>query len=181
MHWRNVDPNSLRPAKGEKSVEPSLTKALLSHCVHLSGLEYDTYIRLCRTRSLGGVSPELRARAVRQLNPHKTNLPALTQGRTKNADLMIEVDRDVDPPSTKVPVWGNTEVREMLWTDQEKRNLDTFLLAWARWEVDWKNGWVRSTQCKKKTRNSDRVCDACRDVARDESLKHAVRKVSPSD
>ncbi|KAF7972503.1 hypothetical protein HWV62_17876 [Athelia sp. TMB] len=176
LQWRNEDPNSLKRTKSKASVELSPTQPLLVNCIHLSGPQYDTYIRLCRTRSLGGISPELHARAVRQLNPHKIKLPPLTQGRTKNPDLMIEVNPDADPPSTEVPVWGNTAVREALWTDQEKRNLDQFLLAWARWEVDWKNGWVRSTQCKKKTRNTDRVCDACRDVARDESLQHAVRK-----
>ncbi|KAF7966529.1 hypothetical protein HWV62_38048 [Athelia sp. TMB] len=109
LQWRNMDPNSLKHTKSKASVELSPTQPLLVNCVHLSGPQYDTYIWLCHTQSLGGALQELHARAVRQLNPHKIKPPPLTQGRMKNPDLMIEVDPDADLPSTEVPVWGNTE------------------------------------------------------------------------
>lgn len=45
----------------DKPDEPDIAKLPLHVCVHLSGPKNDNYIWLCRTRSLGGVSPELRA------------------------------------------------------------------------------------------------------------------------
>ena len=66
------------------------------------------------------------------------------------------------------------------WTKQEKRRLDEFLLGWARWEVDYVNGFVRSARCHGTTKNADGICDACVAVSKDESLKRSIRRVRPT-
>ncbi|KNZ82349.1 hypothetical protein J132_00164 [Termitomyces sp. J132] len=48
---------------------------------------------------------------------------------------------------------------------------------WSHWEVDYIHGFVKLTKCLLKTRNLDGICNACHDVAHEESLKHAIRKV----
>ncbi|KAJ7026886.1 hypothetical protein C8F04DRAFT_1296018 [Mycena alexandri] len=57
--------------------------------------------------------------------------------------------------------------------------LDAALKGWARWEVDFGAGTVRSTRCEGLTTNPDAVCDACKKVSKDESLMHAVKKKTP--
>lgn len=146
-------------------------------CKHLNGSGYEEYIRLIRTRALGGVSPDLRARAVRQLFPYK-NLPRLErEPRKKDLHLIFIEIQGKAGAHTLIPKDGNRYHKERKWTKVEKRRLDEFLLGWARWEVDYVNGFVRSVHCEGTIKNADSICDACISVSQDESLKRAVRKV----
>ena len=125
------------------------------------------------------MSPELRARATRQLFPYK-GLPLLEkEPRTKDIGLIfVETKTRSIPTSAKTPKDGNDFQSEKKWTKQEKRRLDEVLLGWARWEVDYVNGFVRSARCEGMTTNADGICDACMDVSTDESLKRSIRRVS---
>jgi len=149
-------------------------------CQHLSGPGYNEYIQRIRTRLLGGVSTELRARAARQLFPYKRLPPLEKQPRTKDLDVnFIEVETHADKSNSipRIPECGNNKLNEKKWTETEKRQLDKFLLGWARWEVDYANGFVRSARCEGTTKNISGICDACEEVGRDESLKRSIRRV----
>jgi hypothetical protein len=76
-----------------------------------------------------------------------------------------------------VPECGNETQKVAHFTDEEKAKLDETLVAWARWEVDYTNGFVKSTKCSGVTRNSDGICSPCKEVAADESFKKAVNRV----
>lgn len=170
--WSPVDPTA--PVKLKKSEPRNI-------CRHLSGPEYDGYIRLIRTRTLGGVSPELRARAARQLFPYKQLPPLEKEPKAKNLDVVfIEIDHKVKLNATTpfIPDDGNNRHNERQWTQVEKRKLDAFLLGWARWEVDFVNGFVKSACCEGTTGNANAICDACTLVSKDESLKRSIRRVS---
>jgi hypothetical protein len=172
--WAPVDPTA--PIKLKK---PEPRKI----CQHLSGPEYDGYIRLIRTRTLGGVSPELRARAARQLFPYKQLPPLEKEPKAKNLDVVfIEINAKVklNTATLSIPDDGNSRHNEKQWTQIEKRKLDGFLLGWARWEVDFVNGFVKSARCEGTTGNVNAICDACTLVSKDESLKRSIRRVSNS-
>lgn len=126
----------------------------------------------CQTRTLGGISFEFRGRVVRQLTPWKKHQP-IKEMRTR---FKVEVP----VPSgikVEVPEDGNTAIKFAAWTDSEKKRLDDYLFAWARWEVDFTNGLIRSTTCKKITCNESGVCDPCEAVACDSAFKKAVWRV----
>jgi hypothetical protein len=76
------------------------------------------------------------------------------------------------------PAKANMYIKESQWTDDEKQQYDCFLVGWARWEVNWVQGFVKSTRCSGTTTNDDRICDPCHEVASDESLKRSLRRVS---
>ncbi|OBZ71643.1 hypothetical protein A0H81_08835 [Grifola frondosa] len=76
----------------------------------------------------------------------------------------------------EVPSDGNMQGKERFWTDTEKSRLYQSLKAWARWEVDYSGGFVRSTHCQRTTENRSQVCDTCEKLGEDVSLKAAVRK-----
>jgi hypothetical protein len=77
----------------------------------------------------------------------------------------------------EVPDDGNKAVKGVHWTESEKKAMDLYLMAWARWEVDYTNGFVRSTKCRGTTTNKEGICNPCQKVAADESFKKAVRRV----
>lgn len=52
------------------------------------------------------------------------------------------------------------------------------LKAFARWEVNYEEATVRATVCERVTVNGSGICEACSSIARDESLKDAIRRVS---
>jgi hypothetical protein len=131
------------------------------------------------------VSPELRARATRQLFPYKGLPPLQKEPRTKDLHLIfVEIETKDISVGVKTPALipkdGNVLHNEKKWTKQEKRKLDEFLLGWARWEVDYVNGFVRSARCHGTTKNADGICDACVAVSKDESLKRSIRRVRPT-
>jgi len=134
-------------------------------CKHLSRPGHDEYIRLIRTRSLGGISPELRARAVRQLFPYKKFPRLEKEPRNKDINLLfIEIKGNGENNSNRtpnVPKNGNGHLKEKQWTELEKRKLDEFLLGWARWEVNYAEGFVHSVRCDGTTTNTDEICNAC--------------------
>ncbi|KAI0739803.1 hypothetical protein C8Q80DRAFT_1124129 [Daedaleopsis nitida] len=123
-------------------------------CQHLSGELYLEYILRTYTRSLGGVSPRLRARVVRELFPYKP-FP-----KTKTCPLPIDMGLLPEAPPT-----GNREVEERRWTHTEQRQVDLHLEGWARWEVNIDQRFVKSKRCSGTTRNSSDVCDACQELA----------------
>ena len=78
----------------------------------------------------------------------------------------------------EVPDNGNSLIPQNEWTAFEQQLLDGNLKAFARWEVDYTRREVRSTRCQRLTANTSKICEACEAVARDESFKDAVRRVS---
>lgn len=170
--WEGVDPN-VKPKSKFQQAKPAPDVQV---CRHLSGPGYDDYIRLVRTRSLGGISPELYARVVRQCFPYKTGFPELGEGRTINPKGKLPLTSKI--PSKIVPKDGHKSAEEKHWTVTEHQRLDHCLLALARWEVNYAKGFVKSAHCHKTTDNVDGVCDACREVGQDESLKRTIRRVS---
>ncbi|KAF5372671.1 hypothetical protein D9615_009847 [Tricholomella constricta] len=141
-------------------------------CQHLSGPRYNEYILRAKVRSLGGISFEFRARAIRQLTPWK-NHPPLTEDRTK---YKVQMPLPPSNVGTAVPEDGNLHVPFQAWTLAEKKRLDNFLEAFARWEVNTVDGFVRSTHCEKTTQNSSRVCVKCMAVAKDTVFLRAVQR-----
>lgn len=170
--WADADPN-IKPKRKVQKAKPAPD---IQICQHLRGPEYETYIRLVRTRSLGGISPELHARVVRQCFPYKTGFPELGQGRTIHAKGKLPLTRKI--PSKHVPENGDKRAEEKYWTAVELQQLDHYLLGLARWEVNHAKGFVKATHCLKTTENVDGVCDECCAVAEDESLKRTMRRVS---
>jgi hypothetical protein len=150
-------------------------------CKHLSGQEYDDYVHLIRTQSLGGVSPDMCARAAHQLFPYKGLPPLEKEPRMKDIGLIfVETKAQSVPISAKtsqIPKDGNDLYSEKKWTKQEKCRLDEVLLGWARWEVDYVNGFVHSARCEGTTTNADGICDTCVEVSAYESLKRSIQRV----
>ncbi|KAJ6543068.1 hypothetical protein B0H19DRAFT_1268241 [Mycena capillaripes] len=141
-------------------------------CIGLRGDEYREYILRTHTRSLGGVSLVLRARAIRQLTPWN-NHPETTGVRETKDSRMVYAT----PVSRKIiPEGCPDEVEYRRWTSNEKKMLDEVLGAWARWVVNYVDGFVCSSTCQGRTTNANSICDACLDVAQDESFKRAVRE-----
>lgn len=150
-------------------------------CKHLSGPGYDEYICLIRTCSLGGISPELWAHAVQQLFQYKKFSPLEKEPRKKDINLVfIEIKGNGENGSMtpNIPKNGNGHLKERKWTEVEKRKLDEFLLGWARWEVNYVEGFVRSVRCDGTTTNRGEICNACGAISCDESLKRSIRRVS---
>ena len=142
-------------------------------CQHLRGDEYEEYILRTQTRSLGGVSPTLRARVARQLFPYK-RLPVL-KGEAVEGDLGAEQGQQAMP---EVPDDGNAALEESRWTQDEQQKIDQALRGWARWEVNFGRRFVKSTQCKGTTKRKSGVCKACEDLGSlDKAFKKAVYRV----
>lgn len=129
-------------------------------CQRLRGEPYSVYLFHTSTRTLGGISFEQRARMKRQLFPYK---------------YPSEIKQEHD-----IPLDGNAKVEEKDWTLPEQRRLDRQLQGFARWIVDFDDRSVRSTTCEGNTRNAHAICDKCTHLAKDESLKHAIRRVELS-
>ncbi|KAG2045721.1 hypothetical protein BDR06DRAFT_1015373 [Suillus hirtellus] len=87
-----------------------------------------------------------------------------------------ELQRAVLDPES-VPWEADCNVKEKDWTNDEQKKLDESLLVWARWEVDYVNGYVRSSQCKQRTLNKSGICDVCERLAHsDQAFKHAIQR-----
>lgn len=150
-------------------------------CQHLTGIKYTEYTRRTQTRSLGGISPSFRAKAIRKLFAYKPFPPV---GRRveldeEDSDIEMEVELGDDEVVVKVevPENGNKELLASKWTADEMARHDKHMKAFARWEVDYAGGSVRSTQCSGKTSHISGICAACRKLEDDESLKRAIRGV----
>lgn len=125
------------------------------------------YILRTETRSLGGIAPLFRARIIRQVLHYK-NL----------AVLKGSVAANVAEPAG-IPENGNVYVSSRDWTSTEQKKVDDLLKMWARWEVSYIHQFVKSTKCEGMTKNAGtRVCEECRKLASDESLKRSIRRVS---
>jgi hypothetical protein len=138
-------------------------------CTHLSGGKYNEYIERTETRSLGGVSVVLRSRVIRQVLPYKPFEPSSTVEAEAAA-----LKRDVQ---ASVPSDGNDTVSSTAWTAAEHAKVDAALRGFARWEVLFGQKLVRSTHCDRLTTNVEGICDACKKVAKDESLLAAINRV----
>ncbi|KAJ6609181.1 hypothetical protein B0H10DRAFT_2194012 [Mycena sp. CBHHK59/15] len=156
-----------------KYSKPDPVPPLLLPCKNLRTAEYKEYIFRTQTRSLGGVSLEFRARAIRQLLPWKPHPELKLTPETKDSNVVVVPKR----VSAKIPDGCNDHIKYHKWTAKEKAKVDEVLRAWARWEVDYVNGCVRSTQCHGTTQNVEEICDACVAVSEDSSFQHSVRKV----
>ncbi|KAI1782137.1 hypothetical protein LXA43DRAFT_977717 [Ganoderma leucocontextum] len=134
-------------------------------CQHLRGGHYEEYVLRTQTRSLGGISSRLRTRVARQLFPYK-QLPPVREKRDEATSVLSEV---------AVPLDGNREAKEGMWTRSEHRALDHALKGWARWNVDYDQRSVKSTRCEGVTENRSGICDACERLDRkDMGLKKSV-------
>lgn len=134
---------------------PSLERRL---CQRLRGEQYTEYLLSTSTRSLGGISSKLRSRTRHQLFPYKFPV--------KNGTANV------------VPSDGNVHVDEKRWTHAEQRHFDRHLHGFSRWIVDFEDRSVRSTSCEGNTTNATSICVKCEGLSKDESLKHALRRVS---
>lgn len=134
-------------------------------CEHLHGPEYNYYIATTHTRSLGGVSMQLRAQVARELFLYKL-LPALKNGTFPPSTIKLEIPSD-----------GNDTWEEPFWTLAEQSKLDATLRSHARWQVDSDAKTIRSTRCSLCTNNLSRVCDACESIKDDQALRHALSRV----
>ncbi|KAJ7714729.1 hypothetical protein B0H16DRAFT_1807499 [Mycena metata] len=157
------DPGPLRNPSPEPVIIP-----IPKSCKHLSGGVYVEYIQRTMTRSLGGVSAVLRARLARQVLLYKKFGPLKGQNTPES----------IQQVEHSIPAKGNDCLSSPDWTATEHAKLDAALKGWARWEVNFGAGTVRSTRCEGLTTNPDAVCDACRKVSKDESLMHAVKKAN---
>ncbi|KAJ6503931.1 hypothetical protein C8R45DRAFT_924266 [Mycena sanguinolenta] len=106
--------------------KPVIVKEAKS-CLGLMGGKYTEYIDRTETRSMGGVSVELRARLVRQLFRYK-EFPAL-----KSEDTVSSIR----PSQTSVPANANDRIPSAEWTHAEHQKADKVLRGFARWEVDF--------------------------------------------
>ncbi|KAJ3766604.1 hypothetical protein FB446DRAFT_757584 [Lentinula raphanica] len=131
----------------------------------LKGEKYTAYIDLTRTRTFGGVSPLQFGLLARRHFPYK-DFPILKS----EAGLPRDKER---PP---VPGQGSLSSDVNKWTESEWAQMKHQLSSYAWWEVDFQGQYIKSTQCEQQTFNLDSVCDKCRSVGDDESLKRAVRK-----
>ena len=142
-------------------------------CIHLSGPEYTEYIDLTCTRDFGGISPQLLARVARQLFPYK-KLGDLRQSVQRGPlDLGIPLSKNPD----EIPADGNDRKSSTEWTSAERLKVDSILRSWARWEVDYINGFIKSPHCEGTMTSHDKVCPPCQDIASDQSFKRSVRRV----
>ncbi|KAJ6579492.1 hypothetical protein DFH09DRAFT_1445551 [Mycena vulgaris] len=141
--------------------KPAVVKVAKS-CVGLFGGKYKEYVERTETRSMGGVSMQLRGRIIRQVLLYKKFGPLKAEARTAEAMHRIEAS---------VPANGNDCVASPDWTEAEHEIVDDALAGFARWEVNYGKRTVRSSRCGGLTTNEDEICDACRSVAKDLSLK----------
>ena len=147
-------------------------------CMHLSGPPYEEYILHICTCCLGGISPEFHTQAICQLFPYKKFPPLEKDPKQKGLKEVIFIEASSTLQRSKlIPSDGNDKLKEVLWMEAEKQCLDKFMLGWARWEVNYVNGCIQSTCCE-GTSNGDQICDRCKELLRDESLKCAIQKVS---
>jgi hypothetical protein len=147
-----------------RAVIPKVPKS----CRYLSGEKYTEYVERTETRSMGGVSPKLRARIIRQVLMYKKFEPLKNAPRTAALVRKIELS---------VPASGNECLASTDWTEAKHAKVDEALRGFARWNVDFGNKTVRSTRCEGLTTNQDEICDACHKVAKDPSLVHAINRV----
>lgn len=178
----------------------------LKPCQGLVGGDYTEYTLRTDTRSLGGVSTAKMGELARELFPYKP-LPSLKLGPEKKgssdidvgdevadnvesedrgASVVNEIESDGDQGvggelviamKHEVPDDGNRHVKQGQWTRSETKKLDVHLRVLARWEVDYDDRTVRSSDCRRRTTNESEVCDDCVNVSKDPSLKDAIRRV----
>jgi len=160
-------------ATSESTPTPVPTRLL---CQHLNGPEYESYISLTHTRQYGGISLILIAKIARCLFPYK-DLAALDGNNTDWKDIQDRIATVFPPTDSEGEYRINNSSAMNKWTKHEKKTFQTVLRPWVRWEVDYVNGSVRASNCERETTNSDGRCDACRTVAKDKALQHAIRKV----
>lgn len=157
-----------------KSQGQSLPKKVptVNVCIHLNGPEYQKYIDLTCTRDFGGISPQLLARVARQLFPYK-RLGELRQSVQRGPlELGIPLIKNPD----NVPEDGNDRKSMTEWTSAERLKVDLILHSWARSEVDYINGFIKSRHCEGTTISRDKICPPCQEIASDQSFKRSVRR-----
>lgn len=106
--------------------------------------------------------------------------PFLKEGRTYFSTEMPISTPNVTIDLHDIPSDGNAKVKCKEWTDAEKKNIDNYLLTWARCEVDFANRVVRSTKCQRTTENTSAVCDDSEAIKGDPAFKKAVQRVNVS-
>lgn len=145
-------------------------------CKHLRGPKYKDYIMLMHTRKYGGVSPTRIASIMRCMFSYK-RFPEVEAETSKKAAEVGSILAAATSTSRRVPDDGNTRREMAQWTQSERQKFQAVLIQCSRWEVDYANEFVKSTNCAMKTSNTDSICDACLAVSLDDSLLHAIQKV----
>jgi hypothetical protein len=129
------------------------------------------------------------ARASRQAFPYK-NFPSIKDydaGAFDCGAAFMDAASDdngdilpVAEPTTSdvsVPSNGNQHPEMKRWTQFERDFILKVAKAWSRWEVDPALGIIKSSSCEQTTANLDGVCNPCRELRTDESLRRAIRRV----
>lgn len=148
-------------------------------CRHLHGDSFKEYILRTQTRTLGGISLEFRARAIRQLFPYKPFASLSTHKATvTDSESDAESADDKIVVKHEVPSNGNKKTKQTQWTAAELRVHDEHMMAYAQWEVDYAGKFVLSRRCERTTQNGSSVCDECALISKNTSFKEAVRRVS---
>ncbi|KAJ7243493.1 hypothetical protein C8J57DRAFT_1243438 [Mycena rebaudengoi] len=135
-------------------------------CKHLSGDKYMEYIERTETRSMGGVSTELRGRIARQVLFHKKFPPLKNDSLVANGGATEQL----------IPSEGNDCIASPDWTLDEHDQLHGNLRGFSRWVVHYAKKTVASAHCEDLTANLDQVCNACLAVSKDESLQRSIRR-----
>ncbi|TFK58275.1 hypothetical protein BDN72DRAFT_731006, partial [Pluteus cervinus] len=69
----------------------------------------------------------------------------------------------------------NTSTDHKEWTPFEREQFHRTLMQARRWEVNYADGFIKSPHCKGVTLNPTKICDDCMAVAKDESIRRAIR------
>jgi hypothetical protein len=117
---------------------------------------------------MGGISPTLRGRIIRQILFYKKLTALKGQPRTAESDAAV---------AASIPSDGNDCTASRDWTPAEHAKLDEQLQGYARWEVLFSKKTIRSTRCEGLTTNANGICDACHGISRDPSLLRSIRRV----
>ncbi|KAJ7362732.1 hypothetical protein DFH08DRAFT_799751 [Mycena albidolilacea] len=157
-------PIKSHPREPVATVEPPETHS----CRHLTGAEFIEYIEPTETRTMGGISPQLRSRIARQVFLYKKLAGLKRDDEYPRRRKQVEKD---------IPADGNDCISSADWTDTEHRRLYDALKGYARWEVNYAKKCVRSSRCEGLTPNLDGICDACTKLAKYPSFTHAVNRV----
>ena len=165
--WKFFEKSSVENVRLDPQIQDPVLPKLDEACIHLTGGDWDEYILRTHTRALGGISPTLRARIVRQLFPYK-NFPSMKCTAQAPDNTVATSD---------VPANRNTEKDEAKWSEVELSQLDNTLRGWARWEVNYDQRYVKSTGCEGTTKNKSKICDKCIELAKDKGLKRSVQRV----
>ena len=153
---------------------PEMSKTPPMTCRCIQGKLVEEYILTTQTRSLGGISMDLRGQVKRDLFPYKpfTGMKEQMYGAAYLEVYRVKAAQDLQSMNDLVP--------EDKWTEDEKHIFDQTLRGFTRWEVDTGQRVVRATRCEGTTCNDNGICNPCKEILGDEAFKKAIYQVNVS-